>query len=126
MYNELIQRTSVYNNDQVSIRFFSKQNIDLIQNMIQANVYKTTNYKIGRQSDTELFIIMQSIHKQNGRNMQDYVDEQIDELNKIVVKEATRIITPNLLQHVSYLNDLDKGIQVIDYGTNTSSVGEKY
>ena len=126
MYNELIKRNGLYNDDQVSMNFFSKENIDQVQNMIQASVYRQTNHKIGRQSDTELFIIMQSIHKQNSRNIQAYVQDQINELNDIVVKEATRLIIPKLLQHISYLENIDKGLQIMDYGSNTSSVGTKY
>ena len=92
MYSELIQRQGVYNNNQLSIQFFSSQNVDIIQNMIQMKVYKQSNnqYKISRQSDTELFIIMQSIYNQQSRNMSTHVQEQVDELNETVANEATR------------------------------------
>lgn len=127
MYNELIKRQSIYNDDQVSSTFFSQKNTDIIQNMIRHSVYLQTNkqHKISRQSDTELFIIMQSIHKQHGRNMPTHIQEQVDELNNIVTEEATKLIIPRLLQHVSYLENMGN-IQVLDYGSNTSSYGQKY
>lgn len=126
MYNELIKRQGVYNNDQVNIQFFSAQNIDIIQKNIQSNVYKNTNQKIGKQSETELFIIMQSIHRQHSRNIPTHIQEQVDELNEIVANEATRLITPRLLQHISYLEELNTGRKFMEYAQNTSSVGEKY
>lgn len=128
MYSELVQRQGVYNNNQLSIQFFSSQNVDTIQDMIKMKVYKQSNnqYKISRQSDTELFIIMQSIYTQQGRNMNTHVQEQINELNETVANEAVRLIMPRLLQHIGYMNDLDKNIEVLDYGFNTSSYGYKY
>ena len=123
MYNELIQRQSIYNDDKVSAQFFSSQNTDVIQNMIQAHIQQKLQHKISRQSDTELFIIMQSIHKQHARNMPTHIQEQVNELNDITVKEASRLITPKLLQYIGYMKDLEKGIEVMDRARNTSSAG---
>ena len=51
--------------------FFSKQNIDLIQNQIRYNVWIKSNkmHIIGRQSDTELEIVMRSIYLQYSKNL---------------------------------------------------------
>jgi len=128
MYSELIQRNTVYNQDKVSELFFSRENVDTIQKLIQYNVYQESSkqYRISRQSDPELFIIMNSIYKQHRRNLPHHIQEQINELNEIVSKEATRLIMPRLLQYIGYMNTLDKRLDVLEYGENTSSIGQKY
>lgn len=128
MYSELIQRNTVYNQDQVSEIFFSRENVDTIQKIIQYNVYQQSSkqHKISRQSDPELFIIMNSIYKQHRRNLPHHIQEQINELNEIVSTEATRLIMPRLLQYIGYMNTLDKRLDVLEYGANTSSIGQKY
>ena len=128
MYSELVQRQITYNDDKVSEIFFSQNNIDTIQKMIQHNVYRKSGnkHKISKQSEPELFIIMNSIYKQHRRNLPNYIQEQIHELNNFVVEEATRLIMPRLLQYVDYMNNLDNRLDVMEHGQNTSSAGLKY
>lgn len=128
MYSELLQRQGVYNNNQVNLQFFSSENVDKIQNMIQTSVYKQSgdSFKISRQSDTELFIIMQSIYNQHGLNMNTHIDEQVNDLNQQVTNEATRIIMPRIHQYVGYMDKLTGEMKVLDYGFNTSTYGYDY
>lgn len=126
IYNNVIRNQGLYNNDQVNLQFFASQNIDKIQKMIQHKTYQETKQRISRQSDTELFLIMQSIHKQHGRNLPTHTQQQIDELNLIVTEEAFKLIKPRLLQYIGYMNTLDNRLNVLDYGQNTSSSGEKF
>ena len=128
MYSELLQRQGVYNNNQVNIQFFSSENVDKIQNMIQTSVYKQSgdSFKISRQSDSELFIIMQSIYNQHGLNMNTHIDEQVNDLNQQVTNEATRIIMPRIHQYVGYMDKLTGEMKVLDYGFNTSTYGYDY
>lgn len=128
MYSEHIQRQAMYNNDEVNSIFFSHKNTEHIQSMIQHSVYTKSQRKhqISKQSDQELFIIMTSIYKQFAKNHPNYINEQVQELNTIVADEATKIIMPRLLQYLDYMNTLDKRLDVIDYGANTSNTGVKY
>ena len=48
--------------------FFSKQNIIYLHKMIIKRVSEKSGYKIGKQSDTELQVIMRSIYLQYGKN----------------------------------------------------------
>ena len=127
MYSELIQRRAEYNDDKVSDLFFSSQNIDKIQKMIQMNVYTKTSkqYKISRQSDSELFILMTGIYSNNSRHLPHHIQEQVDELNELTTIKATQLILPRLLQYIGYMNTLDKRLDVLDYAVNTSSIGDK-
>jgi len=59
-----------YECSQVSDVFFSTQNIDLLQLGIQNKILNESNgrYRVGRQSDDELKIIMRSIYFQYAKN----------------------------------------------------------
>ena len=127
MYSELIQRRAEYNDDKVSQLFFSSQNVDKIQKMIQMNIYIKTSkqYKISRQSDSELFILMTGIYSNHSRHLPHHIHEQVDELNELTTDKATQLILPRLLQYIGYMNTLDKRLDVLDYAVNTSSIGDK-
>lgn len=128
MYSELIQRRAEYNDDKVSELFFSSQNIDKIQKMIQMNVYTKTSqqHKISRQSDNELFVLMTGIYSNNSLHLPHHVNEQVDELNALTTDKATQLILPRLLQYIGYMNTLDKRLDILDYAVNTSSTGDKF
>lgn len=107
--------------------FFSKKNIDAIQNGIRKDVYIKSNKKhvISRQSDEQLLIIMQSIYINNTYNIELFVENQIQELNRLVIIECTKIILPNVEQFIGYLDTVDKPVIPMAYGKATSSAGEK-
>ena len=65
----------------LSLVFFSKANIDYLQQRIQQIVHEKSNgeYNIGRQSDTELEIIMRSIYLQFAVHRTDHIREQIQD-----------------------------------------------
>lgn len=109
--------------------FFSKDNLDIIQNSIKREVYHRSNkkYVISRQSDDQLYIIMQSIYINNTYNIDtpDAVKAQIANMNNLVTKECTKIILPNLQQYLGYLDTIDKPIIPMSYGKATSTAGEK-
>ena len=59
----------------LSDAYFSKDNINQIQNMLRYNVYVRSNkeYIVDRQSDTQLLIIMRSIYLQNSKNLDTFL-----------------------------------------------------
>ena len=120
------ERLLMKDGDDLSTRFFSKENVDIIQSLIQNMVYVSSknNFRISRQSDTELFIVMKSIYTQYGMYNQSHIDKQIKELNVTVAKECTRIIIPAIEQYVVYSNKIDNhGLNVLSHGTSTSQKG---
>jgi hypothetical protein len=70
----------------LSKTFFSKENIQIIQNGIRAGVYEKSNgqYTIGNQDCDALKIIMRSVFLQNAANQPMNIASQVEELNKIV------------------------------------------
>ena len=69
---------------------------------------------------------MRSIFLSEKPKLTDYQDviEQVRYLNRIVTLECCRIIITNLEQHLSYLTDISKDLDVFDYGVSTSIKGK--
>jgi len=91
-------------NTPLSITFFSKNNIDKIQNDIITEVYNKSfrKYAICKQSEQELLIIMRSYYLQYGRNLPDNIDNQIERLNNMVIEWASNEIITNIEQYLKY------------------------
>ena len=108
----------------VSRVFFSSKNIDIIQNMIKASVYKKSNnqHLIDKQSNTELLVIMRSIYLQYSQNKNTDIMCQVNKLNEIVVKEVVPGIIIGIQQHYQYLENQRKlpGVMDLPINMNTS------
>lgn len=74
----------------LSDAFFSRQNIQALQNGLRAGVYKRSNsqYLISEQNPDELKIVMRSIFLQYSRNEAQGIPSQIAALNKLVLDYA--------------------------------------
>ena len=61
---------SIQTESLLSKTFFSSENIDSLQNMLRYNVWLKSNKRhvIGRQSETQLHIVMRSIYLQYAQN----------------------------------------------------------
>jgi hypothetical protein len=77
----------LWDNTVLSDAFFSKSNIQIIQNGIRAGVYKLSkgNYVIANQECDTLKIIMRSIFLQYSANQPENITGQIEQLNKMVL-----------------------------------------
>ena len=117
-----IQETSKLNQ-----LFFSKKNMDIIQNNIRYTVYVKTNKKhiIDKQSDIELQIIMRSTYLQHSPNLEYNFKEQIEYLNKLVVDWSVEKIIPQLEQYIGYLKEVEYMPLPIDLPVNLSSKGSR-
>ena len=102
--NNLNTISRTYTETSVSIVYFSKNNIDIIQQAIIESVYSRSNglYKIKRQSDQELTIIMRSFYFQYGKNSLNDISGQVKELNNMVIDWSVKEIIKNIKQYDSY------------------------
>lgn len=87
--------------------FFSKHNIDHLQEQMIQQVYQKScgNFKISRQSDDELLIIMRSIYLQYTRNLPFDIEGQVNELNKQVLLYAVPNILTRAQGYLGYMRD---------------------
>jgi hypothetical protein len=117
-----IQETSTLNQ-----LFFSKKNMDIIQNMIRYTVYEKSEKKfiIDRQSEVELEIVMRSIYLQHSPNLPNKIKEQIQYLNKLVSDWCSGQIIPEVSQYFGYMKELEYMPVPIDLPLNLSSKGSR-
>jgi hypothetical protein len=117
-----IQETSTLNQ-----LFFSKKNMDIIQNMIRYTVYEKSEKKfvIDRQSEVELEIVMRSIYLQHSPNLPNKIKEQIQYLNKLVSDWCSEQIIPEVSQYFGYMKEIEYMPVPIDLPLNLSSKGSR-
>lgn len=98
-----IQETSNLSN-----AFFSKENVDRIQNSIieRVRIESNNEFNIGRQSDLQLQIIMRSVYLSNAKNLNNNIQYQVGTLNNYVVDECVKDIIPNIKQYLGYRKDI--------------------
>ncbi len=103
-YREAVH--GVIENTQLSDLFFSKENIQIIQNGIRAGVYKKTNeeYLISPQNIDTIKIIMRSVFFQYVEYT-DNITEEIRKLNKIVLDYAVNNVYNSLISYLKYIKD---------------------
>jgi hypothetical protein len=107
--------------------FFSSLNIDALQLGIQNRVVNETEgkYKVGRQSDAELKIVMRSIFLQYAKHQPEHIVEQVRELNKLVLDFSVGQVLTNLRQYVVYRKDASTLPLPMEWGVNPSVKGTK-
>ena len=110
----------------LSRTFFSNDNVERIQRQIVNEVFNKSQKQIGKQSYSELQIIMKSIYLQYGKNLSTDIEGQVFTLNKYVIDECSRIIVPNILQYNKYIEDITSPIPVMPRSQNVSNKGYKF
>jgi len=91
----------------LSRAFFSKQNIQILQNGIRAGIYHRSNgqYVIGPQDCDSLKIVMRSVFLQHSANQPNNIQQQIIQLNKIVLDYCVQQVYSEAQGYVKYLDD---------------------
>ena len=96
-----------WDENSLSIAYFSKENIQILQNGIRAGVYKQSNgqYVIGPQDCDSLKVIMRAIFLQNSANLPQNIAGQIQQLNQMVLNYAVPAVYGEAQGYVKYLHD---------------------
>lgn len=97
----------LWNETTLSKAYFSKENIQIIQNAIRAGVYNKSNgkYIIAPQDCDALKIIMRSVFLQYSVNLQTHITQQISELNNFVVNYCIQEVYNSAQSYMKYLYD---------------------
>ena len=111
--------------------FFSESNIDNIQNQIISQVLLMSGgkYKIDRQDDDQVKIIMRSYYLMFGKNDPNRVSEELQELNGRVVGYCAAKVYSEVDFHMFYRKDIEDFAPAIAnpmnphvYGTRTGEL----
>jgi hypothetical protein len=121
------QLRGIQSDSSLSLLFFSEKNVQNVQDQIRYNVWLKSEKKniIGLQDHDQLLIVMRSIFLQEALNQPTNIGTQILALNKSVLDFAVTQVFVELKQHVSYLDNLDSGRQIMEHSVNPSKRGDK-
>jgi hypothetical protein len=112
----------------VSDAFFTRKNVEVIQNEIQKDVYRISGPKkwiIDSQDVDEIKMIMRAMYLQYSKNNTFNIDGQINELNQLVIKWSVPRIMSEIEQYNYYLNDISHLPVPIQAPVSMSSAGTK-
>ena len=118
---------NIHTENPISALYFSKHNIDVLQNGIRYSVFKKTDDTIiiDKQSENELLIIMRSIYLQYCKHTPYNIIEQVKELNSKVLDFAVPKILVEVNQYVNYKKDASSLPIPLEHSKNMSSKGTK-
>ena len=117
----------IYQKNTLNQVYFSKANMDIVQNMIRHQVWLASDkkYVIGRQSDTDLEVVMRSYYLQYSRNLDCNIAGQIRELNTLTVGWCVPRILSEVQQYMGYVNDVEHMPMPIELPKNLSQKGTR-
>jgi Family of unknown function (DUF5761) len=87
--------------------FFSKENIQILQNGLRAGVYRVSKqaYVIPPQNQDALKIVMRSTYLQYAKNSPQNIKQQIEELNKLVLDYCIPFVYNECVSYMKYVED---------------------
>jgi hypothetical protein len=112
----------------LSDAFFSKENMELIQNNIRKDVYNKSHpkgYVIDEQSVDELKIIMRAMYYQYARNLPNDIAGQVTDLNNRVCQWSVPHILSAVDHYVYYLKDIETMPTPMARPVNLTRAGSK-
>jgi hypothetical protein len=97
----------IWENNVLEQVFFSKENVQIIQNGIRAGVYKLSrnNFIIPPQNIDTLKIIMRSTYLQYAQHKVDNITKQVERLNQLVWDYAVPTVYKELVGYYKYCQD---------------------
>jgi hypothetical protein len=113
-------------NTVLSDAFFSKENIQLLQNGIRAGVHQMSNgqYTVGEQNCDQLMMIMRSTFLQSSLNQPENITAQIERLNTLVLDYAIPQVYGEAQGYLKYKYDVSNLVVPISTPI-MSSTGDK-
>jgi hypothetical protein len=87
--------------------FFSKENIQIIQNGLRSEVYRLSNgeYSISQQDNDELKIIMRALYLESAVNLPTDIREQVSALNQHVLNHCVPKLLNEIRAYLKYKRD---------------------
>ena len=118
---------SIHVKNDLSKIFFSRMNIDHIQEAIRYLVFQKScgKHVIDKQSETELIIVMRSIYLQYGQHKPFKINEQVRDLNTQVLNYCVPRILEEIKIYLHYRKDISALPVPMDRGEFISSKGTK-
>lgn len=116
---------SIQEQSDFSRLFFSKKNLEWIDKNIRYGVYQKTGYRLAKQDETNLLIVMKSFYLQysNNPNNPGIFKNELLRLNNMIISDYTPKIVSEAKQYVRYLQDIKRNAEPIRLPINSSIKG---
>ena len=111
----------IMENSILSRVYFSKENIQIVQNGLRAGVYEMSNktYFVPPQNIDTLKIIMRSIYLQYAEHREDDITGQVSRLNNIVLDYAVSNVYNEADGYIKYCRDQSTLVTPMDHPIQT-------
>lgn len=106
--------------------FFSRKNIDTVQQLLKDAVYDTFNGKYKLVADQEVTVLqrhMESIYRKYATLLLVDSENGIKRLNKLVIDEILPGVIINIQMNMKYLQDIKNRPELLPLPTNESNAG---
>lgn len=119
--------TGIHTNTPLNSLFFSRENIDALQQGIRYLVAKHSDnkYIIGNQSEVELQIVMRAVYLQDAKHKPYGVVQQVQELNKLVLDYCVPRILEEVKMYNHYKQDVSQLPMPLERGQFSSAKGTR-
>jgi len=96
-----------FERSQLSTTYFSKKNIELIQNSIRKGVYDKSSQRIliDTQAEDQVVLVMRSMYLQYSKNLDTNIETQIAELNNHVLNYCIPSVYNEAVSYLKYKED---------------------
>ena len=128
-YDRARQATQgLFEKNEISIMFFSNDNMKRIQQKIKEEVYRRTNgqYTLDEdQDESDLMITMRAIYLDKCKNLLDQPIRQVKLLNQQTVDYIVPDMITNIKQYFGYVKDINKPLTPMMRPMNVNNAGRK-
>lgn len=120
-YNNVL--TGTFENSKLSEKYFSKENIDYIQNKLIEGVYHVSGNKItiDRQPNDGIITVMRSMFYLHSLNQFNNIEQQVHDLNKHVLDYCIKHVYNEAVAYLKYKNDVSQMYQPISHPIYSST-----
>ena len=109
----------------LNMKFFSPENVYLIQRRIRIEFKNKYDIAIDYQNPNDLMAIMRSVYSTNAVNGFYNINEQVEYINKKVISFALDQIKTGVFQFYDYVRTIDKPVIPLMLPSSTSVYGTK-
>ena len=99
--------TGNFERSRLSDTYFSKQNIQIIQNGIRKGVYDKSQSRIlvDNQPEDQIVTVMRAMYLQHSKNLETNISQQIVELNTLVLNYCIVSVFNEAVAYLNYKED---------------------
>jgi hypothetical protein len=130
----------LYGETLLTFLYFSKKNVQSLQNLIKFVVHRETGFVIDTQSNKELLIVMRSIFLEYGAHpkliddsmsaqerarLYESYTKEVSRLNEIVVNTVAGKVVSEMLQYLGYLKDASQMPEQMQRPKNDNISGQR-